>query len=294
MIHITRFLVVCSIPFLTAPDFGNCVADDAQQMAIVQDARIAESSGLAVSYTYPGAVWIHNDSGDGPQLFLVGLDGETKAVVKVLDAKAHDWEDMCSFKIGDQSWLLIGDIGDNQRQRGDKQPDCCLYLLKEPVIPPSNGLPTFSWSVTATIRFRYEDKAWDCEGLAVDSERKEILLLTKGLPRKCGLYVMPLDLNDRKQKRKAKRIASPFILYATALDISPSGRTMVVGSMINGLSVTRQAEQSWADAFKARGTAFALPPRRQGETICFDQTGQWLYLNSESPQQPLWRMRPPR
>jgi len=268
-------------------------ADDFVQVAIVEDERIAESSGLAVSYTHPGAVWLHNDSGADAELFLVGMDGRTQAVVKLPNARAADWEDMCSFRLANQSWLLIGDVGDNARKRSQKNQPCTLYLLKEPVVPRANGVPTITWNVTATIRFEFEGGPTDCEGVAVDAERQEILLLTKSLPQKNRLYRLPLDLKTPEQTLTAKKIASPFIPFATALDVSPSGRTMVVCSMLNSLVVTRTASQSWTDAFASPGLAVDLPPRKQGETICFDPTGQWLYVNSESARQPLWRVKLP-
>ena len=266
-------------------------ADDVKELAVLKDKDINESSGIAVSYTVDDAVWIHNDSGDKPRLYLVGLDGETLAVVDVRNADAHDWEDMCSFRIDGESWLLIGDIGDNSKRRGTKDPECHLYLVKEPTLKASES--KFSTTIAATIQFNYDDGVWDCEGLAVDAERKEILLLTKALPHKCGLYVMPLDVNNAKQKLTARRIASPFIPYATALDISPSGRTLVVGTMFNALAVKRSAAESWEEAFRVAGTAFSLPPRKQGETICFDRTGKWLFVNSEGAKQPLWRLSVP-
>jgi len=270
--------------------------EDISQVAVVDDERINEASGLAASYLYPGCAWVHNDSGDKPRLFLIDADGKTKAVVKVDDADNVDWEDMCSFKTGDQSWLLIGDIGDNGRKRGDrggKNPQCRLYLLHEPVIPDTKKTPSIEAKQTIRITFEYDDGPADCEGIAVDTERQEILLLTKSLPQKCGLYSMPLDLEDSKQKRTASRIARPFIPFATALDISPDGRTMAIGSMLNGMLVRRQPDESWSQAFNHVGTAVHLPPRKQGETICFDVTGQSLFLNSEGKRQPLWRVEIP-
>ena len=266
-------------------------ADDAKELAILKDKNINESSGIAVSYTVDNAVWIHNDSGDKPRLYLAGLNGETLAVVDIRNADAHDWEDMCSFRIDGESWLLIGDIGDNSRRRGAKDPVCQLYLVKEPTVKSSES--KLSITVAATIQFSYDDGVWDCEGLAVDCERREILLLTKELPHKCGLYVLPLDMNDAKQKLTARRIASPFIPYATAIDISPSWRTLVVGTMFNALAVKRSAAESWEQAFRVAGTSFSLPPRKQGETICFDRTGKWLFVNSEGARQPLWRVPAP-
>ncbi|APZ95283.1 hypothetical protein [Fuerstiella marisgermanici] len=269
-------------------------ASEPVKLSTIQDEDINESSGIAASYTHHNAIWVHNDSGDKPQLYLVGTNGETQAVVNLRDADAVDWEDMCSFSVDGKSWLLIGDIGDNGQVRGKKKnAGCCLYLVNEPKVPQANGRPKISWSIAAKIDFDYEDGRWDCEGLAVDVERKEILVLTKGLPGKSGLFVMPLDLQTRHQHRTAQRIASPYIPFVTALDISPSGRTMVVGTMLNGLAVTRKADESWKDAFTRLGTAFNLPPRKQGETICFDRSGRWLFLTSEGKNQPLWRMPVP-
>lgn len=270
-----------------------CQCEDISQVAVVDDERITESSGLAASYLYPDCVWVHNDSGDKPRLFLVGDDGKTKAVVKIDDADNVDWEDMCSFKIGDQPWLLIGDIGDNDRKRAAKAPKCRLYLLHEPVIPNTKLQSSIKAKQMIRITYEYDDGPEDCEGVAVDTERQEILLLTKSLPQKCGLYSIPLDLKDPKQKHKAKRIASPFIPFATALDISPNGRTMAIGSMLNGMLVRREPDESWSQAFNHVGFSINLPPRKQGETICFDITGHSLLLNSEGKRQPLSRVKIP-
>lgn len=270
-----------------------CHGEGISQVAIVDDERITEASGLAASYLYPGCVWMHNDSGDKPRLFLINSDGSTKAVVKIDDADDFDWEDMCAFIINGRSWLLIGDVGDNGRKRGDKDPKCRLYLLPEPVIPNTKEPPSIETKQKIRITYEYDDGPADCEGVAVDPERHEILLLTKSLPQKCGLYTIPLDLEDPKQKRTAKRIARPFIPFATALDISPDGRTMAIGSMLNGMLVRRRPSESWSQAFDHVGTAINLPPRQQGETICFDTTGQSLFLNSEGKRQPLWRVHIP-
>src|SRR6056297_3085713 len=92
-------------------------AQEPEQLAIVQDRQIDESSGLAISGANPGMLWVHNDSGDKPRLFLVDREGQTRCILKVTGAEAVDWEDMCSFRSAGQSWLLIGDVGDNDRKR---------------------------------------------------------------------------------------------------------------------------------------------------------------------------------
>ena len=291
----SRFSAVFSLLLLMNLYGGSPLsAEDYEEVAVLRDKDIDEASGLAISYANPGHIWIHNDSGDKPDLFLVGMDGKTSAVVRLRDVEPYDWEDMCSFQMDGQSWLLIGDIGDNQRNRGKKKTKRCrLLLIKEPEIPKSNGQPTVKWDVSSEIKFDYEDGRWDCEGVAVDAVRREILLLTKENPADCGLYSLPLDLKTEEQRLTARRIASPFVLFATALDISPDGRTMAIGTLLNGVVVTRGESESWKDACARPGTVINLPPRKQGETICFDQSGAWLYLNSESDKQPLWRMKVP-
>lgn len=269
-------------------------ADDFETLSVVADDRVSESSGLAISRNHPGCVWIHNDSGDGPLLYLVGYDGETKGIVRLIGASAIDWEDMCSFEWNGERWLLVADVGDNQEIRSGTKNGCRLYVFREPVIPRANGLPTIPWPVKTVIEMTYEDGAHNCESVAVDTKRKEILLLTKKSPQNCGLYRLPLETNRSRVIAVARRIASPFVLFATAMDISPDGSTLAVCTMLNGVVVKRTASQSWAEAVGGGGTAISFPPRRQGETICFDQQGKFLLLNSEFKQQPLYRIPVPQ
>lgn len=268
-------------------------ADDYETLSMISDPRINESSGLAISRNHPRCVWIHNDSGSDPVLYLVGYDGETKAVVNVTGTEAFDWEDMCSFEINGQSWLLIADIGDNLKKRSRTNRICRLYLMKEPKVPRANGLPTISWPVAATMSFEYEDGSHNCESIGVDTSKKEILLLTKSAPHKCGLYSLPLRLDKPEVSLTAKRIASPFVLYATGMDVSPDNSTLAICTMLNGVIVKRTPGQSWKEACSGTATSLMLPPRRQGETVCFEADSRHLLLNSEMPHQPLYRVPVP-
>lgn len=272
---------------LPVPTFGWC---DDRTAGTIRTPQISESSGIAVSYQNEDCLWVHNDSGDGPNLYLITETGALRAKVELADTRAFDWEDMSSFVVDGQPWLLIGDVGDNLKARGRRTPRCELLLVQERKIPPANGLPTVTWPVHTRISFDYEDGEHNCEGVAVDSRRKEILLLTKATPAECGVYQLPLDLTAGTRQQTARKIASPFVLFATALDVSPDGRQLAIGTMLNGSLVRRKHNESWADAFRRPGRNIALPPRRQGETICFDRTARWLFVNSEGTNQPLWKV----
>ena len=268
---------------------------DPVKLATVKDDDIDECSGIAASYLNPNCLWMHNDSGDKANLFLVSLEtGRTRAILRVKGADNYDWEDMCSFVLDGKPWLLVGDVGDNSRRRGKGKADPCrLYLIHEPEIEEDDKQQKLERPIRARIEFKYEDGRFDCEGIAVDTERKEILLVTKELNAQCGLYSIPLEMGTYRQSHTARRIASPFIPLATAMDIAPNNREMFIGTMINGYRVSRKQGESWADAFKRPATPIKLPPRRQGESACFDRRRNWVYVNSEFKEQPLWRVEFP-
>src|SRR3989449_7418934 len=56
--------------------------------ATFQSPRLVESSGVAVSHAYPGVLWTHNDSGDGPYLYATDLRGTDRGALLVPGA---DW-----------------------------------------------------------------------------------------------------------------------------------------------------------------------------------------------------------
>src|SRR5437899_10812738 len=86
--------------------------------AAFQSPRFVESSGVAVSRTYPDVLWTHNDSGDGPYLYATDLRGTDRGALLVPGAQALDWEDMSlgpcpvAFLPKAGSCLYLADSGD--------------------------------------------------------------------------------------------------------------------------------------------------------------------------------------
>ncbi len=287
--------IVLVIACLSAMTIGDDAAGTAKEVCIVQDPLITEASGLAVCRTTKDAVWIHNDSGDVPRLFLVGLNGTTQGIVNVKDVIATDWEDMCSFELDNESWLLIGDIGDNQRIRGATSPACQLLLLKEPKLKrvrSSKMAVESTVEVVRTIEFQFPDGPQDCESLAVDTVSGTILLVTKTDPLHSALYSLPLTISAGKETLTAERLAPLSVPYATAMDISSDGRRLAIVNMFSGVLLTRNdpKKESWADAGSKPVTVLTLPIRKQGESVCFTADGNSLLLNSEGTSQPLWQI----
>lgn len=266
----------------------------AKEVCRVKDEQITEASGLAASYQYADSFWIHNDSGDEPRLFLVGMKGKTRLIAEVKGAEAYDWEDMCSFRKDDKSYLLIADIGDNGRVRKSRDTVCRLYLVEEPKEErDAKKVRTAQLPIISTIEFTYPDGPVDCESLGVDTELNQILLVSKTDPFQCQVFSIPLSLTEKKRSVKATPVRQIGMAWATGMDVSPDGRRMVIVNPLSGVLVERQKEESWSDAFTRQALPLTLPARSQGETVCFSTDGSKLYLNSEGRDQPLWVMPTP-
>lgn len=272
---------------------GAEVNGKAVSICVISDPAIDEASGIAISRQHSDAVWIHNDSGDLPRLFLVGFDGQTKAIVTVRDFVPMDWEDMCSFELDGEKWLLIGDIGDNGHVRGKSAAVCQLLLLKEPAAGKNDASEPqeITTEAFATVQYSYPEGPRDCESLAVDTTNREILLLSKSDPVNCALFRLPLSLKKGKSTVVAESIASLGVPYATAMDISADGKRLAVVNMFSGAMVDRQDAESWSDACRRPVTLLTLPQRKQGESVCFTADGGALLLNSEKTRQPLWKIQ---
>jgi hypothetical protein len=137
----------------------------------VDDARITESSGLAVDPA-GNLYWTVNDSGDRGVAYGIGLDGTVQGTLNFRaqpeDVEAVAWH---------EDRLYIADIGDNNGERDFVR----LYFFTN---PRANGL-------TVTYHaydFRYPDGQHNAETLLVD-ESGRLFIVTKG--QKAGIYEAP-------------------------------------------------------------------------------------------------------
>jgi hypothetical protein len=255
-----------------------------EEIARLAHPEIIESSGLAPSRIRPGVFWTHNDSGDQPRLFAFNEKGEDLGAYPVQGASAADWEDMASFAIGPKRYLLIGDVGDNRARRKS----CTLYFVEE---PPLTGRPL---ALRAAVRmdFTYEDGPHNCESVAVDPVRREVLLVTKAVGATCTAYVLPLPRQAHVRGAVARAAAALRIPTAVAMDVSPDGLRAIILTYSNAYEYTRGEKEDWTAAFGRAPRAIPMPRRAQGESICYGLDGRTLYLTSEKAPSPLLRVAP--
>jgi hypothetical protein len=259
-----------------------------RELSQLKDDRINESSGIAASIRYRDAFWTHNDSGDSARIFLISKEGRTLAVAGIKGASAVDWEDIASFKLGGEDYILIADAGNNRTRRES----FVLYIIREPVINvhlEGEEAPEIEVEPDLEISFHYEDRAHDCEAVALDPAESMIYLVTKD-SEECKVYSMPIPPKESTAPNIAKFVAPLGIRNATALDISPDGRRAVVLTYDDVYEFSRSNGETWAQAFSREPRLIKAPVREQGEAVCYGSDGKSLYLTSEKARQPLWEI----
>lgn len=260
--------------------------------------HLDELSGLAVSRGDPALLWGHNDTGGGPVLFRIGLQGEDLGASRLDELGAGDWEDIAAFEDARGPALLVADVGDNFRIRSHST----LYALRD---AGREREPSLLWR----LDFRYPDGARDCEAVAVDPVGREILLVTKrdSPPR---LYRLPLPERPPKEPLTAEflgtisplpdptlgeRLKAPLAswhMYApTALDISRDGATAVLVTPSQAYVYRHAPGTSWATAFREPAAVLQLPKFDQIEAAAISADGRELFVGTEG--HPGWLARVP-
>ena len=121
------------------------------EVGTITEATLNEASGIAASNKTQNAFWVHNDSGDGPNIYLINKEGNLLTQGAVTNASSRDWEDIASFVMNGTSYLMIANVGDNPKNKSSY----LLYIIEEPNYDPQNTNGN-SYPIIKTISFQYE------------------------------------------------------------------------------------------------------------------------------------------
>jgi len=268
----------------------------AQLSGVILDTRLSDLSGLAASRVHPDVVWVLDDGGNPPDLYAVGNRGGVQATFRVAGVANTDWEDLAAFDLDHRHYLLIADTGDNGGLRRTLQ----LHVVEEPRTL-ADGVLHPAWS----IAFRWPDGPRDCEAVAVDAARGQVLLLSKR-HRPPEVFVLPLrpTLPGLQVARRIGHLAgmpSPGARadaverlrdQVTAADLSPDGRTLAVLTYRDVLLYRRGVDQSWDRAIAARPRIHPLAWLPQAEALGWSADGRVLYATGEHSPAPLLLLNP--
>lgn len=272
-------------------------AEGTRVSGLLLDTQLSEISGLAASRRHRDVLWLHDDGGNPSRLFAVSARGQREATFRLEGVPKTDWEDMAAFELDGRDYLLIADTGDNGGLRRTLQ----LHVVEEPR-HLTNARLTPAWS----IAFRWPDGARDCEAVAVDAARGQVLLFSKkrrppevfSLPlrpkgtqvltaRRIGhLHGVPAPGTDDVAGTQRAKVGS----QVTSADIAPDGRTLAVMTYRHLLLYRRKGNQRWAQAVATAPIVQPLPWLPQAEALGWSSDGRSLYASGEFIPAPLYRI----
>jgi hypothetical protein len=272
----------------------------AQISGLVLDAQLDEISGMAASRRDDDVLWMVDDGGAPPRVFAVSRRGGRLATLQVAGVENTDWEDLAAFHYQGRDWLLIADTGDNGGLRRTLQ----LHVIAEPA-RVADAIVRPAWSIV----FRWPDGPRDCEAVAVDPVRGEILLVSKkrqppelfSLPLRpvgSGTQVArPLGLVAGVPQGDAEEVgANPELArirsQVTAADIAPDRHALALLTYRDVLVYRRHGDEDWAAALRRRPSVHALPLLPQAEALAWSGNGRGLYATGEFSPAPLLYLNP--
>ena len=261
----------------------------------LENRDIDEASGIARSQRAAGVYWVINDSGK-PRLHPIDERGRALGRVKLDGAKLSDWEDIASFTLEGQPYLLVADIGDNDADRKDVR----LYVVEEP--EPDDKAVDVAWEYD----FTYPDQPHDAEAVAVDVENERVLVLTKRqIP--AVLYELPLRPED-DERQVAMPVGAPMlpqprrqdVAFApktknwwwqpTAMDLADDGRAAVILTYRGVFYYPRKPGEDWIDALRRKPLALSTGDYGEAESVSFNADGTAIFITLEGRGAPVVRI----
>lgn len=273
----------------TAPNYWASIELDSLKkfnsfkvLGLSTDDRLIEISGIVPSVQNKGMFWVHNDSGDKPQLFLVNTALEVQFTILFSDEIKHiDWEDITLSSKDEKTMITIADIGDNRAVRKN----VTLYQFEEPKIQTDKE--SIRIDQVEVMHINYAEGPRDAEALAFDPIGQKFVIFSKR-DEQIKVYLFEFSPGQ-------KEIQSDFEVDLTALNPSSVYPNMVTAADINseGYVLLKNYEDvfllpnldgfSLEERFRAEVNFERVNyiPELQGEALCWDLVNFSYYCTSE-------------
>lgn len=287
------------------------VTGDAQEFKMsgtISAPYLNEISGLTWSGYSQNHLWCLNDSGNEAALYLIDTQGVLIGIVVLPGARNVDWEDLTTSRTAGKSYLIIGDVGDNQSKRSH----CRLIRIPEPDF--RSRLNETGWTMRippeTVVDFVYEDGARDCESVAIQPESGNVVLLSKR-DRPPRLYTVPMDSRPGVYRETArfwlslpqitptsgKNSLSSILMEAasqpTSLDWDRTGVRFVVLTYAELILFENPSGEPWSTRLGRSPRRWAIPQLEQAEAVCFSEDGKNLWLTTEGIPAPIYQFQMP-
>lgn len=248
-------------------------------LAVLEDKRITESSGVAPSQLHDDVFYTFNDSGDSPRFFQFNRQGRVLNVFNVSNAKNVDWEDMASATLDGKPYLFFGDIGDN----AGKRKSIFVYRVQEPTL--SNALV----EADQVIELQYPDGSHNAETLLVQPKTGDITIVTKAALHPAGIYYLtcPHASGRYRLTKLADIDVNAFMREAKLITggaWSQDGKHVVLRTYLGAYEFPGDDPKTW---FEKTPTLIRTNLEMQGEGITYTRKGDALITTSEGSPCPV-------
>ncbi|XP_041356058.1 uncharacterized protein LOC121373459 [Gigantopelta aegis] len=249
----------------------------------IDTTELNEASGLAASRRHPGFLYVINDHGGLPRLYVISTStAHVVAVLTVAAASNGDWEDLAVGPCpGGGSCIYIGDIG----EAGHK-PNNVIYRVREPDdVTKDQTVP-----LDSTLKYTWSEP--NAETLMVDREGNVFLVSKVHNGNHPKLTKVPSSAWDQPIAVNLHSILTVPGLHSSkkdpvAGDISPLG-TEVLIKIEKHLFYWNMADGNVERALQGKGTEVSYHPEVRGEAVAWAADGSGYYTLGEGLHEPLY------
>ncbi|WP_236644380.1 hypothetical protein [Sorangium cellulosum] len=257
------------------------------RVGALPEGDIDECSGVVASGLHPDALYVHNDHGDDPRFFAIGLGGALRAEVDVAGAAAVDWEDIARgpCRTGEGSCLFLADIGDNDSERDSY----AVYSVREP--DALDGAPRASTAEVFVIS--YPDGSHDAEALLVHPTTGALTVVTKvnkGISEVYELPALPAAGAPATLVRAGSIQPPAGSARFTGGDVHPDGAGVLLRTSSHVFYYPMTPDQTVAQALAGSPCMLPSADEEQAEAIAW-MPGGWDYVMiGEGKKEPIHRV----
>jgi hypothetical protein len=270
----TIFLAVAALWWMAPSGAGAAVGETPTSTIVshIADERIRESSGLAYSVKYPDLAYTMNDSNNRSVVYAIQVS--TGRVVGQVDLDDFDLEDPESIAVDRQGRLWLGDLGDNDGERGDVS--ILAFDEPGPGKKEPRGLQRFPVALQGGPK--------NVEGMMVYPSTRQVFLINKAEGGSGTLYVLPQSLRSG-ERNVATNLRRQMPAQVTDAAFTPDGRYALVKTVTG---VVAYDVRTWKPI-----NSFRTPGLDKGESLTVEPGGRSILLGSEGDDSPIVRMTLP-
>jgi hypothetical protein len=231
---------------------------------------VDEASGISDSYANDGCVWVQQDSGNPPDLYLLKHNGTFLKRLHLKGAVNRDWEDLVvSTGPAAGRYLYIGDIGDNN----------AVYHLYHIYRLPEPKATMDTVSVFDKLSFEYSDGPHDAEAFFVDNKSLDIYVITKRQSASI-IFKIPYPQSTTITNTAFPVDTLPFT-GAVSAALSPDQEELIIKTYTRLYYWNKKKTETLEDMLKQSPREIGYEVEPQGEAVCFRKDNRGFFTLSE-------------